>query len=74
MYQSVAHNDKEITGQRALLASCFSVVMDYVFNRFLLYCPIIPLCKEAYFNQMDHIFTCFSKTKPSVHRGSFYGI
>lgn len=53
------------------LAYCFSLVMDYVFNRFLLYCHIIPLSREACFNQIHHIFLCFSKTKPSVHQGVF---
>lgn len=74
MHDSEPHNEKESTGQRALLASCFSAIMDYVFNRFLLYCPITPLSREAYFNQIDHSFTCFSKSKPSVHQGSFYGV
>lgn len=74
IHESVTHNEKEITGQRALLPYCFAVNMDYVFNRFLFYCPITPCNRKIYFNQMDHTFTCFSKSKPSVHWKSFYGL
>lgn len=64
----------EITGQRALLRYCFAVNVDFVFNKFLFYFPITPHNRKTYFNQMDHTFTCFSKSKPSVHGGSFYGL
>lgn len=74
IHESVTHNEKEITGQRALLSYCFAVNMDYVFNRFLFYCPITPPKRKACFNQMDHTFTCFCKSKPSVHWESFYGL
>lgn len=73
MHDSVPHYEKESTGQRALLASCFSVLMDYTFNRFLLYSPTIPLSREAYFNQIDHNFTCFSKSNHLCTREVFMG-